>query len=70
MITKERNGKEELKRIRKEVEQITDGLGMPIDKGIKEAVAIFNAVGLYTSDSCDGHIDRGIPNLWIEISAQ
>jgi hypothetical protein len=60
---------EELKRIRKEIEQITDGLGMPIDEGIKEAVAIFNAVGLYTSASCEGHIDRGISAPWIEISA-
>jgi len=58
-----------LEEIRKEIENIRDRCGMPIDKEIKETVIIFNALGLSTSSSCGGHIDRGYLVPWIEISA-
>jgi hypothetical protein len=58
-----------LNRIIKKVDKITAALGMPMDEGIKEAVIMFNAVGLYTSASCEGHLDHGIPAPWIHIGA-
>jgi len=58
-----------LNKLSKKVDKITDALGMPIDEGIKEAVIMFNAVGLYTSASCEGHLDHGIPAPWIHIGA-
>jgi len=44
-----------LEDARKEVEKIGDKLGMPIDEGIKETVAILMAMGLPTTSSCAGH---------------
>ena len=58
-----------LNKLRKKVDKITDALVMPVDEGIKEAVIMFNAVGLYTSASCDGHLDHGILAPWIDIEA-
>jgi len=58
-----------LNKLRKKVDKITDVLGMPIDKEIKEAVIMFNAVGLYTSGSCEGHLNHGLPAPWIHIEA-
>jgi hypothetical protein len=58
-----------LNKLRKKVDKITDALGMPVDEGIKEAVIIFNAVGLYTSASCEGHLDHGLPAPWIDVEA-
>jgi len=58
-----------LNKLRKKVDKITDALGMPVDEGIKEAVIMFNAVGLYTSASCEGHLDRGLPAPWIDVEA-
>jgi len=58
-----------LNRLRKKIDKITDALGMPIDKEIKEAVIMFNVVGLYTSGSCEGHLDHGLPAPWIHIEA-
>lgn len=50
-----------------EIDGITDRLGMPIDNGIKEAVIGLNLFGLTTSQSCEGHLDRGLPAPWIYI---
>ena len=58
-----------LDKLRKKVDKITDALGMPVDEGIKEAVIMFNAVGLYTSASCEGHLDHGLPAPWIDVEA-
>jgi hypothetical protein len=58
-----------LNKLRKKTDKITDALGMPIDKGIKEAVIMCNAVGLYTSSSCEGHLDHAFPAPWIDIEA-
>ena len=43
----------ELQKIRNVIEQATDGNGMPIDEGIKEAVIMLNALGLNTDQSCE-----------------
>lgn len=65
-----RNNLEKLKKldeIRKEVDKITDGLGKPVDKGIKEAVVMFKANGFNTTNSCEGHIDRGRPYAFVDV---
>ena len=54
-------------KLRKKVNKITDALGMPVDEEIKEAVIMFNTVGLYTSASCEGHLDHGLPAPWIDV---
>ncbi len=58
-----------LEEIRQEVENIGDRLGKPIDEGIKETVVMFKANELPTSDSCEGHIERGLPVPYVEVSA-
>lgn len=41
------------------VERITDKLGEPIDPNIKETIIALNVLGIHTSGSCEGHVDRG-----------
>jgi len=67
MENQEKNLK--LEGIRQEVENIGDRLGKPIDEGIKETVVMFKANELPTSDSCEGHIERGLPVPYVEVSA-
>jgi hypothetical protein len=62
-----------LQEIRKEIDQITDATGRPIEPGIKEAVIMFNAHGLRTRQSCEGHseTDRVLEEQtlapWVEV---
>lgn len=53
---------------RKKVDRLTDGLGMPLDEGIKEIVVALNVYGFQTCMSCEGHADRACsyPWVWIE----
>ena len=68
--TKENQEKNlKLEGIRQEVENIGDRLGKPIDEGIKESVVMFKANDLPTSDFCEGHIERGLPVPYVEVSA-
>lgn len=55
--------------LKKRADEIRDALGMPIDKEIKEPVIMFNAVGLQTRMSCEGHLDHGLPAPWIDVEA-
>jgi hypothetical protein len=48
---------------------VTDGLGKPIDAGIKPAVIALRALGLNTTMSCEGHMDHGIAGPWVDIFA-
>lgn len=62
----------QLQKIRAEVDEVVDGLGQPIDEGIKETVVYLNALGVETSASCEGHLKKldgqnGIPAPWVEI---
>jgi len=50
--------------------QVTDKLGMPIDKGILETVVALNVLGISTSMSCEGHLDRGRATPWIRFHAK
>lgn len=49
--------------------RITDRLGKTIDSGILETVVTFNLLGITTLQSCEGHIDWGVPYPWICIEA-
>jgi hypothetical protein len=44
-----------------------DGLGKRIDTGIMAVVVAFNAYGLSTSASCEGHLDHGCAYPWIDV---
>lgn len=46
--------------------QITDELGCPIDEGILETVVALNLLGLPTCQSCEGHLDDGLPYPWVD----
>lgn len=53
-----------------EVDQITDRLGKPIDPGIRETVIGLMASGFDTEQSCEGHLDHGIPAPWVDIGVK
>jgi len=58
--------KEQLwQNMEKEVASWGDALGMPIDPEIKKAVIVLNLLGFKTEQSCEGHIDWGLPYSWI-----
>ena len=59
----------EWNRILSEIEKITDGRNLGVDAGIKESVAAFKANGFETTGSCEGHIDWGRRNPYIDIGA-
>jgi hypothetical protein len=46
-----------------------DRLGKGIDEGIFETVVALNVLGINTSQSCEGHIDRGQAAPWVHIQA-
>lgn len=58
---------EEAKKL---VVNLKDRLGRPIDIGIVEAIGDFirvtQALGFKTVQSCEGHIDWGLPYPWID----
>ena len=57
-----------LKEIEKRVERIKDAQGKPIEKGIKETDVLLNALGLRTSQSCEGHLEKTYSSApWVEI---
>lgn len=45
-----------LEDFRLQVDEIGDGLGLSVDEGIKDGVAVFMAHGFPTNDSCHGHL--------------
>lgn len=47
-------------------QRLVDGMGCPIDEGILEVVVSFNLLGLRTCQSCEGHLDDGLPYPWID----
>ncbi len=50
-----------------ELENVVDGLGHPIEEGIKEGVVALNMLGFSTSGSCEGHDDWGLPTPWVQM---
>lgn len=61
------NKDKKLEQIRKNIEKTTDGMGMGIDSGIVDSVLYLNALGINTSQSCEGHIGWGLPGPWIDV---
>lgn len=55
--------------IAKEVDAITDDLGLPIDAGIKKVVIALRLWNFPTDGSCEGHLSNGLPYPWVEIYA-
>jgi hypothetical protein len=57
--------------LRNRLRRVTDGLGAPIDEGILDTVVAMNAVGLRTSQSCQGHRNgRGTLYPWVEVAPE
>lgn len=56
--------------ISKEVEQITDRLGMSVDEGIKPAVVGLRYHGFGTTGSCEGHVSHGFAAPWVALGDQ
>jgi len=56
-----------LLEIEKEVTELEDKLGKKIDPGIRETLISIKAHGLPTSQSCEGHNDRGEALPWVQI---
>jgi hypothetical protein len=52
-----------------ELECVRDGIGTGIDPGIKETVAVLQLLGVYTRQSCEGHLDHGIAAPWIDLES-
>lgn len=50
-----------------DIDHWTDGMGYPIDKGIKEVVVALNMMDVKTLASCEGHFDHGYSYPWIDI---
>ncbi len=49
------------------VATFTDKLGMAVDPGIFETVVVLNLLGLHTFQSCEGHLDHGVPYPWVTV---
>ncbi len=55
--------------IKNKIEKSTDSLGKFIDEGIKDTVIYLNALDFPTSQSCEGHVDGGVPTPWVAVEA-
>ncbi len=51
--------------LEKHFARVVDGCGTKIDPGIMNAVVAFNAAGINTTASCEGHLDWGNAHPWI-----
>jgi hypothetical protein len=50
--------------------QMADKTGRGIDAGILETVVVLNLLGIETTASCEGHLERGQAAPWIDIEAR
>lgn len=46
--------------------QMTDAMGCPIDEGILETVVVFRLLDIPTCQSCEGHLNEGLPYPWVD----
>jgi len=51
------------------VEKRVDLIGEGMDKQIIQTVAMLNLLELPTSGSCEGHLDHGLANPWVDVQA-
>lgn len=49
---------------------MVDRLGMPVDPGIRGVVVALNSCGIYTTASCEGHLERGLAYPWVDIETR
>ena len=49
---------------------VTDKLGKGIDAGIFETVVVLNILEVRTTQSCEGHLEWGVPYPWIDIQPE
>lgn len=68
MLTDEK--KKRLAELKEFVDHIADGVGYPIEEGIKEPVIYLNALGFNTAESCEGHSNAGWIGPWIGIAPE
>jgi hypothetical protein len=54
----------------KKFENTADALGLGIDKGVIEQVAVLDLLGYFTTASCEGHINSGLPYGWIDFGSE
>lgn len=54
----------------KKFENTADARGLGIDKGIIEQVALLDLLGYFTTASCEGHIDSGLPYGWVDFGSE
>lgn len=57
------------KKMAAQVEKMTDGIGQPVDEGIKDLVIVCNLLGLNTDASCEGHFDWAIGGPYVDFSS-
>jgi hypothetical protein len=50
--------------------KVTDKLGKPIDQGIFETVICLNLLGVVTRQSCEGHLEWGLPYPWVDFDKE
>lgn len=55
------------KTIDEKSKTITDGLGLPIDRGVRELVVLLNYNNIGTTQSCWGHKNGGSIYPWVDI---
>lgn len=55
------------KEVEKELRNITDGLGLPMDEGMIRPCVILNSLGFKTRQSCEGHEDKYSSRPWIDL---
>ncbi len=70
--SKKKNLKEKQKiwdKKKKDLEKAKDYFGEKIDENIKSAVTAFNLNDLPTSQSCEGHLEKGLPFPWLDVRA-
>lgn len=53
--------------VEKELRNITDGLGMPMDEEMIRPCVILNSLGYKTRQSCQGHEEKYGSSPWIQI---
>ncbi len=56
---------DKLTQARIEVDRIVDMLGEGVDENIKECLVAFRVANIPTMQSCEGHVDNGLPVPWI-----
>jgi hypothetical protein len=59
-----------LEQIKQRTERCVDKLGEPIDEKIKDTVIFLTAFEINTTNSCEGHLDKGTGGPYIDIESK